>query len=197
MNKETPPLEILESAFQRSRLGDWRGTQELCAALGDHPPPIGAVARLNILICQYHLGHTKLIPERALPLLSHLPAGGQLACVGLALLAARKNGELQKLKPVVLALTDPKYKAFDLPSVPTYVMLDRHLAKCVVLESDDAALMSEIVQEFLNSAGLTADEQRGLRSVADRYLERASKTAASNLKRNAVTRPKSAWWKFW
>ena len=171
MNEQTSPLEILESAFQRSRLQDWRGAQELCAALGNHPPPIGAVARLNILICQYHLGHTKLIPERALPLLSHLPVTGWLPCAGLALLAARKNGNLPILKHVVLALADPKFQAWDLPTVPTHVMLDANMSACIVLESDDAALMSEIVQEFLKSPDLTADEQAKLQSLASRYRQ--------------------------
>ena len=197
MNEQTSPLEILESAFQRSRLQDWRGAQELCAALGNHPPPIGAVARLNILICQYHLGHTKLVPERALPLLSHLPVTGWLPCAGLALLAARKNGELPALKHVVLALADPKFQAWDLPTVPTCVMLDANMSACIVLESDDAALMSEIVQEFLKSPDLAAEEQAKLQSLASRYLDRASMTAAHTMERNDVTRPHRPWWKLW
>jgi hypothetical protein len=197
MNEQTSPLGILESAFQRSRLQDWRGAQELCATLGNHPPPIGAVARLNILICQYHLGHAKLVSERALPLLSHLPVTGWLPCAGLALLAARKNGELPILKPVVLALADPKFQPWDLPTVPTCVMLNANMSACMVLESDDVALMSEIVQEFLKSPDLTANEQAKLQSLASRYLDRASRTAADTMERNDVTQPHKPWWKLW
>jgi hypothetical protein len=197
MSEQTNPLEILSAAMERARAGDWRRTQELCAELGNHPSPIGVVARLNILICHYHLGHTKLIPERALPLLSYLPVTGWLPCAGLALLAARKNGELAKLKPLVMALADPKYQAWDLPTVPTYVMLEPKIASCIVLESTDAALMSEIVQEFLSAGGLSADEQAKLQSLATRYLERAVATADHQLERSGVTRPQRPWWKFW
>jgi hypothetical protein len=186
MNKQPSPMGILLSAVKRSESHDWRGAQELFATLGNHPPPIGVVARLNILICQYHLGFTKLIPERALPLLEHLSVIGWLPCAGLALLAARKNGELPNLKPVILALADPKFKALDLPAVPTYVMLAADMSSYLVLESSDAALMSEVVQEYLRSADLSAEEQAKLQSLASRYLDRASITAAHTMQRNNV-----------
>jgi len=197
MSGRMAPAEIMGAAFVRAQQSDWRGAQEICAKLGCHPVPIGAVARLNILICQYHLGHTKLIPERALPLLSHLPITGWLPCAGLAVLAARKNGELPKLRPLLMALADPKYQSVDLPTVPIFVMLQPGMASCSVVESADGALMSEIVQEFLNAGGLTADEQEKLQSLASRYLERAVMTAAANLKGNKSARPQRPWWKFW
>jgi len=41
-------------------------------------------SRLNILICQYQLGFTDLIAERALPLLAHLPSGAAITTIGLS-----------------------------------------------------------------------------------------------------------------
>lgn len=197
MIEQTSALEILQEALASAQVGNWRQAQESCAVLVNHAPPVGAVARLNILICQYQLGNTQLIPERALPLLSHLPVTGWLPCAGLALLAARKNGELSKLKPLVLALANPKFKAWDLPSVPTYVMLQPDMASCMVLESNDAALMSEIVQNFLGDRDLTTEEQTQLQSLGNRYLERAVATAAHFLEQKQVGQPQKPWWKFW
>lgn len=192
MSEQISPMEILSTAMARAQKRDWRKVQELCAELGNHPPPIGPVARLNILICQYHLGFTELVPQRALPLLSHLPVTGWLPCVGLALLAARKNGELAMFKPLAMALTDPRYLAWDLPTVPAFVMLQPEKAACMVIESTDAALMSEIVQDFLNREDLSGDERAKLQSLADRYLERAVTTAAKHLERNGATGPQES-----
>jgi hypothetical protein len=197
MSEQISPIEILLTAMERAQKGDWREVQELCAELGNHPPPIGPVARLNILICQYHLGFTQQVPQRALPLLSHLPVTGWLPCLGLVLLAARKNGELARFKPIVMSLADPVYQAWDLPTVPTFVMLQPEKASCLVIESTDAALMSEIVQGFLSREDLSEDERAKLQSLADRYLERAVTTAARRLQQNGTPQPQRPWWKFW
>ncbi len=91
----------LRLACETAQRGNWLEAQKLCAALTDEPMPLGAIARLNILVLQYHLGFMQLIPERALPLLPHLPMGAQLACAGLSLLAARKSETLLSFKQVV------------------------------------------------------------------------------------------------
>lgn len=154
--------------------------QELCATLAEQPPKaLMATSRLNILICQYHLGYTQLIPERALPLLGHLPAGAALACLGLSLLAARKSDALATLKPVVLVLADERHSALDLPTVPTFVGLHDDLAGCTVVESPDGALMSEVVATFLCSGSLTEQETKALISLSRRYLEKAAIMAGS------------------
>ena len=179
MSDQASPLDVLNYAFQQAKANDWRAAQELCAVLGNHAPPLGVIARLNILICQYHLGHTQLIPERVLPLLGHLPPPLWPACIGLSLLAARKNNSLPDFKHLVLALADPRNQALDLPTVPTFVMLESDMATYRVVESADGALMSEIVQKCSDAKGLTEEEKHRLLLLASRYRERASITAAS------------------
>lgn len=179
MSDQTSPLDVLNYAFQQAKANDWRAAQELCAVLGNHPPPLGVIARLNILICQYHLRHTQLIPERALPLLEHLPPQLWPACIGLSLLAARKNDSLSDFKHLVLALAAPRNQELDLPTVPTFIMLNSDMATYSVLESADGALMSEVVQECSDAKGLTTEEKQRLLSLATRYRERASIIAAS------------------
>lgn len=196
MGQHHSPLEVLDLAFKQARLHDWRGTQEICASIAEQPPPVGAVARLDILICQYHLGHTQQIPERALPLLSHLPASAHLACVGLSLLAARKNASLPVFKPVVLALAAPANLAFDLPTVPLFVLLHPDLATCSVAETADASLMSEVVQTYLDSDALSEEERSKLESLAHRYRERAATIAASDLAVSGGEPRRKPWWKF-
>jgi len=97
--------------------------QELCARLAMLASPVSPLARLNILICQYQLGHYQLIPERVLPLISHVPPVATLAFLGLALPAAHKADSVASFKQVALALASPENLAFDLPSVPTFVVL--------------------------------------------------------------------------
>jgi hypothetical protein len=188
----------LSLACEAARQGDWMKAQQLLAPLVEHSMPLGAMARLNILVCHYHLGHVALIPERALPLLPHLPFGARLACAGLSLLAARKNETLLSYKEVVLALCDPANEPLDLPTVPTFVALGADPTACSVLESSDGALMSEVVHVFLHSGLLSPTEAAQLQSLAGRYRERASIVAAADLRRppTAPARRKP-WWKPW
>lgn len=170
------------AAMEDARRGDWKHCQELCALTAEQQSPaVMSVSRLNILICQYQLGFTSQIPERALPLLTHLPNGAAIATIGLSLLAARKNGTLLDFKRVVLALADERHLAYDLPTVPIFVLLHENEIDCSVLESADASLMSEVVASFLSSDSLAADEEAKLQSLARRYRERADFAAASHL----------------
>jgi hypothetical protein len=186
------------SAMDAAKRGDWKSCQELCALTAEQQSPaLMTVSRLNILICQYQLGFNDLIPERALPLTTHLPVGATLTCLGLSLLAARKSGTLFEFKPVVLALADERHKAFDLPTVPTFVLLHENEVDCTVLEHTDASMMSEVVASFISSDRLESEERSQLESLARRYRERAAVTAASNLRSDAPAAMKRPWWKLW
>ena len=189
MVEERPGIAQLSLACEAARQGDWMKAQQLLAPLGDQTMPLGAVARLNILVCQYHLGYVQLIPERALPLLPHLPLGARLACAGLSLLAARKSETLLNYKQVVLALCDPANEPLDLPTVPTFVTLGADPTACSVLESSDGALMSEVVHAFLGSDLLSQTEAAQLHYLAARYRERASIVAAADLRRPSRSAP--------
>ena len=197
MNEQSNATAKLRLACETARRGEWLQAQKLCAALANEPMPTGAIARLDILICQYHLGSVQLIPERALPLLAHLPVGAQLACAGLSLLAARKSETLLSFKEVVLALADRVNEPLDLPTVPTFVMVGADPTACSVVESSDGALMSEVVQAFLDSDVLAPAEVARLHSLADRYRVRASIVAASDLvpSRPAPSAPRKPWWR--
>lgn len=175
-------LATFATAYEETQALNWLKAQETCAQLVYEPLPIGPMARLNILVCQYHLGHTQLIPERALPLLPHLPDSALVACIGLALLAAWKNDSLPTFKNLALALAGADLKPFDLPSVPTFVMLQPDLSSCAVAESADVAQMSEIAQWYLKSEGLSVDEGARFQSLAERYRKRSAETAARHLK---------------
>jgi len=170
-------LATLATAVVQTQVLSWRQAQETCAQLVDEPLPIGSMARLNILVCEYHLRHTQLIPERALALLPHLPQAAVVACIGLVLLAAWKNDSLHNVKNVALALADADLKPRDLPSVPRFVMLRADLSSCAVAESMDVAQMSEIAQWYLKSEGLSVDEEARFQSLAQRYREHAANTA--------------------
>lgn len=186
------------SAMEAAQRGDWRSCQEICARTAERQSPaVMTVSRLNILICQYQLGFTDLIPERALPLTPHLPFGATIACLGLTLLAARKSGTLLEFKRVVLVLADERHQAFDLPTVPTFVRLHENEVDCAVLEHADAALMSEVVATFLASDLLDAQERSKLESLARRYRERSVVTATSDLKPDAPPAKGRPWWKRW
>jgi hypothetical protein len=171
-----------QEAAEAAQARDWRRSQESSAKVAVYPvPQVCAVARLNILICQYHLGHFSLIAERALPLIQHLPPSATLTCVGIALLAANRTDSLLAFKKVALALAAPKYKAFDLPTVPIFVDLHDDLTTCKVRESTDAALMCEVVDKLLHSDGLKPAEGEALSSLAERYRQRVAETAAISL----------------
>jgi hypothetical protein len=195
-NTETSWRATAASAMEAAKRGDWRSCQELCALTSERQSPaLMTVSRLNILICQYQLGSTDLIPERALPLIMHLTTGATIASLGLALLAARKSGTLLEFKPVVLALADERHRALDLPTVPTFVLLHENEVGCTVLEHADASLMSEVVGSFLSSDLLDSEEKPKLESLARRYRERAAITAASHLRPEAPSAKKQAWWR--
>ena len=174
-------LATFATAYEETQVLNWLKAQETCAQLVFEPVPIGPMARLNILVCQYHLRHTQLIPERALPLLPHLPDSALVACIGLVLLAAWKNDSLHTFKNLALALASFDLKPFDLPSVPTFVMLQPDLTSCAVAESADVAQMSEIAQWYLKSEGLSVDEEAKFQSLAQRYRERSAETATRHL----------------
>ena len=200
MQQDTEPSwrATTTAAKEAAERGDWRSCQELCALTAERQSPaLMTVSRLNILICQYQLGFTDLIPERALPLTTHLPLGATIACLGLSLLAARKSGTLLEFKPVVIALADERHKEFDLPTVPTYVLLHENEVDCTVLEHADASLMSEVVASFISSDLLDSRERLQLESLARRYRERAAFTVASHLRSNGTAAMKRPWWKRW
>ncbi len=171
-------MEILACATDLSGDGYWKRAQKFYQQVENDSSLIGVVARLNILIGQYHMGDTQLIPERAVALLPHLPITGWLPCAGLALLAGRKNGQLGKLKPLVLALSDPRFEPADLPNVPISVMIEQETSQCIVREKADTGAMRDVVQEYLESGDLAADERTEVESLAARYLQWASRLAA-------------------
>ena len=186
------------AAMDAAKAGNWRQCQELCALTAERQSPaLMTVSRLNILICQYQLGFTSQIPERALPLITHLPAGAAIAAIGLSLLAARKSGTLLDFKRVVLALADERNSATDLPTIPIFVLLHENEDGCTVLEHADASLMSEVVASFLSSDSLVLEEQTKVQSLASRYRERADITAASHFSPKAQISDKKVWWKRW
>lgn len=188
----------LKAAFAAADARNWKTCQELCALTAEQQPPtVMAVSRLNILICQYQLGFTNQIPERALPLISHLPAGGVVTTLGLSLLAAKKSGTLLDFKSLALALADERHQAFDLPTVPTFVLLHENETDCTVQENADAALMSEVVATFLSAGNLSSQETAKLESLARRYRERAAATAVSHFRADGATERKKSWWKPW
>ena len=91
---------------------------------------VGPLARLNVLVCQYHLGHTQLNAERALRLLQCLPTFATLTRAGLAL----PLGTLNSHCGVVIILANEENRAFDLPSDPTFVKLQPDMQTWGVLE---------------------------------------------------------------
>ncbi len=161
--------------------GDWIAAQEACSGLAMLAPPVGPLARLNILVCQYHLGHTQLIAERVLPLLQHIPSSASLTCAGLALLAARKAGTLHSYQGLLAILANEENTAFDLPTVPIFIKLQSDMQTCGILESHDCALMCEIVQTVLDSNTLSEGDAARLKSLAERCRTRTAATALSHL----------------
>ena len=188
--ESSPSWEVIvAAALEAAKVSDWKRCQELCALTAERrSPALMTVSRFNILICQYQLGFTNLIPERALPLIEHLPPDAVLATLGLSLLAARKNGTLQDYKRVVLALADAGKEALELPSVPIFVLLHEDEIRCTVHEFSDASLMSEIVSSFLAMNSLNSDSRTKLESLAQRYRERADITA-NNLLESKASKP--------
>ena len=118
-------------------------------------------------------------------------------CIGLALLAARKNNTLSDFKHLALALAIPGNEPWDLPTVPMFVMLQSDMNSCIVFESNDCALMSEIVQIILDADEATSEERLKLNSLAKRYRERASLMAASHIASTTGNQIEKPWWKFW
>lgn len=188
----------VEAAMAAAQAGDWRHCQQLSAMTAEHQSPaLMCVSRLNILICQYHLGSVQLIPERALPLLPLLPPGAVPACLGFALLAARKSGTLPQFKGVALGLAADWLEPLDLPSVPLFVLLHENQADCSVIEHSDGSLMSEVVHHFLESGGIDAAESAKLRSLAAKYRKRAVLMATHEVSLKSAACKRKPWWKFW
>jgi len=172
-------LAQLDSAYAQAKAGDWRAAQETCATLGSDPvPAVATVARLDILICQYHLGFTGQIPERALPLLQHLPSSATFTCLGLILLAAGRNGELRVARKTALYLARLESSAWDLPTVPTFVLLRTDLTTCMVIESADPEPLCAVVEQVLQLPDLSTDERQSLSSLQERYHERMKANGA-------------------
>lgn len=168
------PFDVMQQAFEFANAKDWRRARDLCASCQLEPPPVGAVARLNLLICQYHLGHAKLVPRSAFALLPSLPAPAQLACAGLILLAAHADGTIQSFKHVALAISGSQYSPLDLPTVPSFVLLQPDMKNCLVQEGADVGPMISAIDALLAPSDLPDEARLALVSLAERYRHRAA-----------------------
>ena len=170
------PVEVEESraslmneAYEHQKEGDWRTALALCVE-AKKDPEVGAIAELDILIAKYHLGRLDGLVQQAWALLPRLPELAQLACWGLALLAAHRRGDTATAKTLALGLARRVQEPWDLPTVPEFVMVvERSL---VVKEEGSVDHMLAIVEGLRGSSDCSTDERALLTGLAQRYEQR-------------------------
>ena len=85
----------------------------------------------------------------------------------------------------------------DLPTVPKFVILHDNEQDSTVVEDEDGALMSEVVQVFLDSDELEDGEQVQLESLAKLYRARANECAVAAVKKADAQQSAKQWWRLW
>jgi hypothetical protein len=169
---EESPAALLHEAYKHQKGGDWQTAMALCAE-ATKDPKFGAIAELDILIARYHLARLDGLVEQAKALLPRLPELAQLACWGLALLAAHRGGDNATAKTLALGLARQVKEPWDLPTEPQFVVVVG--TRVVVREEGSVDQMLAIVEDLEGSSDCSADEVALLADLARRYEQRRFK----------------------
>ena len=84
---------------------------------------MGSIIDLNVLVVRFYLGLRERLTARAVSLRPSLPMLGQVACVGLAIVSAHREGDLRTARELSCVLAEEIQSPWDLPSGSGFVLL--------------------------------------------------------------------------
>ena len=165
----------LNDALMHAQVKDWQACLGTCAALTDSDDPrLATVARLNVMICQYHQReYAQTLSADLIHLLDHLPPSACPSCLCVSILAAHELGVAEMCKFLMLLLASWTLEPMELPGTPTFIILGGEEQACEIVESADSAPMIEIAEELMLDAERGSDKFLALESLVERYRARS------------------------
>ena len=157
---------LLSEAHRQQQAGDWQAMMALCVEARKDPTH-APIAELDILIARYHLDRHDGLVDKALTLMTRLPAMAQVACCGIAMLSAFHTKDFEVAKKLAVRLAQVIKKPVDLPTLPTFVALAGE--RVIVLEKDSVVPILPAIRRLQDSVSCTDEERSLLAELVKRY----------------------------